>query len=80
MFNHTYKYVLAGCLVGIFSPAHAEGIIDIKPFISANASYDDNVFRFSSPDQAEAAFGSSVTSDVVKRIDFGVNVNIIFNF
>jgi exopolysaccharide biosynthesis operon protein EpsL len=76
MFNHTYKYMLAVCFAGVFTPVHAEGMIDIKPYVGANISYDDNVFRFNSPDQAEAAFGSSVTSDIVKRLDFGVNVNL----
>jgi len=76
MFNHTYKYMLAVCFAGVFTPVHAEGMIDIKPYVGANITYDDNVFRFNSPDQAEAAFGSSVTSDIVKRLDFGVNVNL----
>lgn len=68
--------MLAVCFTGVFTPVHAEGMIDIKPYVGANISYDDNVFRFNSPDQAEAAFGSSVTSDIVKRLDFGVNVNL----
>lgn len=57
-------------------PLLAEGIVDIKPYISTNIDYDDNIFRFSSPDQAKAAFGSSDTSDVIKRVDIGVNVNL----
>jgi exopolysaccharide biosynthesis operon protein EpsL len=76
MFGHAYKPILVGCLLCISASALAEGMIDIKPYVSANVSYDDNVFRFSSSDQAKAAFGSSATSDVVKRIDLGVNVNL----
>ncbi|MDP3088171.1 MAG: outer membrane beta-barrel protein [Methylotenera sp.] len=60
----------------ISSTAQAEGMIDITPFVAANVAYDDNVFRFSNPEQAKAAFGSEVTSDVIKRVDLGVNVNV----
>jgi exopolysaccharide biosynthesis operon protein EpsL len=56
--------------------AIAEGIIDIKPFINTSINYDDNVFRFSSPEQAKAALGSSDTSDVIKQIGLGVAVNL----
>ena len=54
----------------------AEGIIDIKPYIGASVNYDDNIFRFSSPEQAQATLGSKVTSDVVKRLEFGVQVDL----
>ena len=54
----------------------AEGIIDIKPYIGTSIHYDDNVFRFSSPDQAKAALGSSNMSDLVKQLDLGVEVNL----
>jgi exopolysaccharide biosynthesis operon protein EpsL len=54
----------------------AEGIIDIRPYISASINYDDNVFRFSSPEQTKAALGSSDASDVMKRLDVGVQVNL----
>lgn len=58
------------------SYAKAEGIIDIKPYIAPSVTYDDNVFRFSSPTIANAAFGSPETSDVIKRLDFGADVNV----
>jgi exopolysaccharide biosynthesis operon protein EpsL len=58
------------------SCADAEGIIDIRPYISPSIMYDDNVFRFSSADVAKASFGSSEMSDVIKRLDFGANVNL----
>ena len=54
----------------------AEGIIDIKPHISAGVNYDDNLFRLSSPAQAKAALGSSDASDVMKRLELGVLVNL----
>lgn len=55
---------------------HAEGIIDIKPYVGTNISYDDNVFRFSSPSQAQQAFGSSATGDTIKRLDVGLDANV----
>lgn len=58
------------------SCTNAEGIIDIQPYISPSITYDDNVFRFSSAGVANAAFGSSEMSDVIKRLDFGANVNL----
>lgn len=58
------------------SCAQAEGMIDIKPYISPSITYDDNVFRFSSKDVANAAFGSPEMSDVIKRLDFGADVNL----
>jgi exopolysaccharide biosynthesis operon protein EpsL len=70
------KNIPIWCLLLFSLPSFAEGIIDIKPNISTSLTYDDNVFRFSSAAQAEAAFGSSVTSDVIKRLDLGVDVNL----
>lgn len=71
-----YKVISMACLLPISMPLFATGIIDIKPYISTNIDYDDNIFRFSSPEQAKAVFDSSDTSDVVKRVDIGVNVNL----
>ncbi len=64
------------CLLCMVSHANAEGIIDIKPYISPSITYDDNVFRFSSAANANAAFGSPAMSDVIKRLDFGADVNL----
>jgi len=75
MVNQAYKIIMIAVLL-ISSTARAEGMIDITPYVAANVAYDDNVFRFSSPEQAKAAFGSDVTSDVIKRVDLGVNVNV----
>lgn len=71
-----YKSVTVWCLIFFSIPSIAEGIIDIKPYVGTSIDYDDNVFRFSSPEQAKAAFGSSTTSDTVKRVDLGVDINL----
>ena len=70
------KKIPAWCLLLFSTPSLAEGIVDIKPYVSTSANYDDNVFRFSSPDQAKAALGSSNMSDLVKQLDVGVEVNL----
>lgn len=70
------KKIPAWCLLLMSMSSFAEGIIDVKPYIGTSIHYDDNVFRFSSPDQAKAALGSSNMSDVVKQLDLGVEVNL----
>lgn len=74
------KKVLFWCLFIITLPfpltSIAEGIIDIKPYIGSSIQYDDNIFRFSTSSQAKAAIGSTTTSDVVKRVEFGADVNL----
>lgn len=60
--------ILVCCLVAFSTNTLAEGIIDIKPYVGASANYDDNVFRLSS--------SNSDTSDVVKRFNAGVDVNL----
>jgi len=54
----------------------AEGIIDVNPYASLNTIYDDNVFRFSNSNQAEARFGSRATSDRIIRKEIGVDMNL----
>ena len=76
MFRRASKNILIGCLLLFCAPTFAEGIVEINPYISTSLTFDDNVFRFSSPAQAKAAFGSPVTSDVVKRLDLGVDVSV----
>jgi len=56
--------------------ANAEGIVDIKPQLSTSINYDDNVFRFSSKEQAKTILGSTATSDVSKQINLGVTINL----
>jgi len=74
--NHCHRRVLFFSLLLFSLSSLAEGILDIKPYISTNVTYDDNVFRFTSPEEAKAAFGSSATSDVEKRLDLGVDVKL----
>jgi exopolysaccharide biosynthesis operon protein EpsL len=57
-------------------PAMAEGIIDITPSVNASINYDDNIYRFSSSARARQFLGSTDTSDVVKQVGLGVNVNL----
>ena len=70
------KKIPAWCLLLLSTASFAEGMIDIKPTIGTSLNYDDNVFRFSSPDQAKAALGTSNTSDYVKSLNLGVDVNL----
>lgn len=70
------KKIPVWCLLLLSTPSLAEGIIDVKPYVSTSVVYDDNVFRFSSPDQAKAALGTNTMSDLVKQLDLGVEVNL----
>jgi exopolysaccharide biosynthesis operon protein EpsL len=70
------KKIPAWCLLLFSTSSFAEGIVDIKPYVRTSLSYDDNVFRFSSPDQAKAALGSSNMSDLVTQLVLGVDVNL----
>lgn len=70
------SFALASLLLQAWVPSHAEGIIDIHPYVNAGISYDDNLFRFSNSAQAVASFGSDATSDVVRRASAGVLANI----
>lgn len=70
------KKIPVWCLFLLSTPSFAEGIVDIKPYISTAVNYDDNLFRLSSPEQAKAVLGSSNRSDVVKRLDLGLEVNL----
>ena len=76
MFSSAAKTILAGYLILFSAPMLAEGVVDIKPYLSTSLNYDDNVFRYSSPSQAKSAFGSSATSDLIKRLDLGATVNL----
>ena len=76
MLRLTLLAIPACCLMLLAGLAHAEGIIDIRPYVGTNISYDDNVFRFSSPSQAQQAFGSSATGDTITRLDIGLDANV----
>ena len=76
MLRLTLLAIPACCLMLCAGLVHAEGIIDIRPYVGTNISYDDNVFRFSSPSQAQQAFGSSATADTITRLDIGLDANV----
>jgi len=76
MRKYTCKYISIGGLLFFSLASSAEGIIDIKPYASASISHDDNIFRFSSSEQAKAALGTDDTSDTMKQMDVGVAVNL----
>lgn len=61
------------CLLAL--QAQAEGIIDFQPYIRAGMLYDDNLFRFASKEEANAA-GYSTLSDTVKTLDAGAQLNL----
>ena len=76
MLRPTFLAIPACCFLLCAGLVHAEGIIDVNPYVGTNISYDDNVFRFSSPSQAQQAFGSSATADTIKRLDVGVDATV----
>ena len=78
MIKSPFNRLVMGLVVfiALHNTASAEGMIDIKPYVSANATYDDNVFRFANAQQASAAFGSPVTSDRILRTDIGVDAKV----
>jgi exopolysaccharide biosynthesis operon protein EpsL len=76
MRNHTFKNISVGGLLFFSLASSAEGIIDIKPYASISISHDDNIFRFSSPEQAKASIGTDDASDTVKTVDVGLAVNL----
>jgi exopolysaccharide biosynthesis operon protein EpsL len=76
MRKHTCKKISIGGLLFFSLASSAEGIVDIKPYASASMSHDDNIFRFSSPEQAKSALGTDDASDTVKQVNVGVAVNL----
>jgi exopolysaccharide biosynthesis operon protein EpsL len=65
------------CLVALMPiSTMAEGLFEFEPYVSSSVSYDDNVFRFSSPEQAKASLGTDKTSDVVTNLEAGLAVNL----
>ncbi len=70
-FTHWVLNVYAALFVLYPSAAFAiqNGIIDIRPYVSASTSYDDNLFRIPSPDRT---FGA----DTITSVGAGVNVGV----
>ena len=61
------------CLMS--SQAYAEGMVELQPYVRAGVLYDDNLFRFASKAEAEAA-GFSSQSDRVNTLDAGAQLNL----
>ena len=57
------------------SQAYAEGMVELQPYVRAGVLYDDNLFRFASKTEAEAA-GFSSQSDRVNTLDAGAQLNL----
>lgn len=71
-------YVLA-MLSSLYSGtvfAIESGMIDIRPYVSATTMYDDNIFRFASATQAQAAFGTTAMGDTMTSLNAGVNIGV----
>lgn len=60
----------------VTSNLYAEGIIDFRPTIGVDTTYDDNVYRFSNAEQAKAVIGTSSTSDTILRTELGLAVDL----
>lgn len=57
------------------SQSYAEGMVELQPYVRAGVLYDDNLFRFASKREAEAA-GFNEQSDRVNTLDAGVQLNL----
>lgn len=57
------------------SQSYAEGMVELQPYVRAGVLYDDNLFRFASKAEAEAA-GFSSQSDRVNTLDAGAQLNL----
>ncbi len=55
--------------------ACAEGQIDLKPYVMGAYTYDDNVFRLASKDQARLILGNEAMSDRMAFAEAGINAN-----
>jgi exopolysaccharide biosynthesis operon protein EpsL len=64
------------CLLSLLSTQlQAEGIVDFEPYVRAGVMFDDNLFRFASKAEADAA-GFSSQSDRVNTLDAGARLNL----
>ncbi len=57
------------------SQSYAEGMVELQPYVRAGVLYDDNLFRFASKREAEAA-GFNEQSDRVNTLDAGAQLNL----
>jgi exopolysaccharide biosynthesis operon protein EpsL len=56
--------------------AHAEGMLELEPYVSAGMTYDDNVFRVSDKNEARALLGDDATSDTTQRLEAGIHADL----
>lgn len=60
----------------VITNLYAEGVVDFRPTVGVDTTYDDNVYRFSNAEQAKAVIGTSTTSDTVLRTELGLAVDL----
>jgi exopolysaccharide biosynthesis operon protein EpsL len=75
-FISNLKSTLPCCFLFFSTSVLAEGLITLNPYVSSSISYDDNLYRFSSERQARAVLGSGNQSDIIKRLDLGLQANL----
>jgi exopolysaccharide biosynthesis operon protein EpsL len=63
-------------LLGILhcATAHAEGMLELSPYVSATVVHDDNIFRVSGKQEALALLGDDKMSDTVTILGAGLNL------
>jgi exopolysaccharide biosynthesis operon protein EpsL len=54
---------------------YAEGMFDIKPYVAATASYDDNVFRLTDKAEASALLGNDAMGDSTRLTEAGLDAD-----
>ncbi|MFM9913821.1 MAG: XrtB/PEP-CTERM-associated polysaccharide biosynthesis outer membrane protein EpsL [Methylophilaceae bacterium] len=57
------------------SSVQADGMFDIKPYVAATATYDDNVFRLTDKNEARAVLGSEAMGDTSRLLEAGLAVD-----
>jgi len=76
LFNLSFVYgTVSLAMLSASMHAGADGLLDIKPYVAATATYDDNLFRVSGADEAQAVLGTDVMSDTVRRADVGIDAD-----
>lgn len=56
--------------------ARHEGIIDFRPYVSANVSYDSNIFRLVNSARAQQLFGTPQLSDTLLKTELGLETRL----
>jgi exopolysaccharide biosynthesis operon protein EpsL len=75
-FFPSVKNIPVWCCLAFSTSLLAEGMITLNPYASSSISYDDNLYRFSSDREARAVLGSGSQSDIIKRLDLGLQANL----